>query len=297
MNKKTVAKALIRKHKDFLESIEDTEIRSLIEKNSIITGGAIVSLLTNEPVSDYDYYFTDKDTCKKIAEYFVSKFVESHPESSMTVEVPEDSDRVKISIPSEGIETESEELSDTLTPGEAVGTADDINSEYLDNMDEGKEKYRPVFFSANAITLSDKVQLITRFYGSPEEIHKNYDFTHCTNYWLSKDGKLTLNQPALESILSKTLYYQGSLYPVCSVIRTRKFIKRGWHINAGQYLKMMFQISELNLFDISILEDQLTGVDSAYFHQVIEYCKKRQEEDSSFKINAPYLISIIDKIF
>ena len=35
------------------------------------------------------------------------------------------------------------------------------------------------------------------------------------------------------------------------MIRTRKFLKRGWHINAGQYLKMCFQISELDLSDIT----------------------------------------------
>ena len=27
-------------------------------------------------------------------------------------------------------------------------------------------------------TLSDKIQLVTRFYGTPEEIHKNFDFVH-----------------------------------------------------------------------------------------------------------------------
>jgi len=71
----------------------------------------------------------------------------------------------------------------------------------------------------------------------------------------------------------------------------------GWYINAGQILKMLFQISQLDLTDINVLEEQLTGVDAAYFFQVIEYCKKRQEEDKEFKVTVPYLCSIIDKIF
>jgi len=71
----------------------------------------------------------------------------------------------------------------------------------------------------------------------------------------------------------------------------------GWYINAGQILKMLFQISQLDLTDINVLEEQLTGVDAAYFCQVIEYCKKRQEEDKELKVTVPYLCSIIDKIF
>ena len=108
---------------------------------------------------------------------------------------------------------------------------------------------------------------------------------------------MSLPAAALESILSKTLVYEGSKYPLCSVIRTRKFIKRGWHINAGQYLKMFFQISELDLTDIAVLEDQLVGVDSAYFMMLIEALRDRMKKDEEFKISTEYVTTIIDRIF
>src|SRR3546814_5103821 len=82
--------------------------------------------------------------------------------------------------------------------------------------------YRPVFMSTNAITLSDKIQIVLRFYGEADAIHENYDFVHCTNYWTSKDANLTPRQPALESLLCKEIRYVGSKYSVCSVIRLRK---------------------------------------------------------------------------
>ena len=66
----------------------------------------------------------------------------------------------------------------------------------------------------------------------------------------------------------------GSKYPLCSIIRTRKFIQRGYTINAGQYLKMAMQLNELDLKDVSVLQDQLIGVDSAYFDMVIRCNKK-----------------------
>ena len=159
--------------------------------------------------------------------------------------------------------------------------------------DDGRPRYRPVFLSTNAITLSHKIQIILRFFGSPDELHENFDFVHCSNYWSSKDGELVLRQPALESLLARELRYVGSRYPVCSVIRLRKFINRGWRINAGQMLKMMMQIGDLDLHDPKVLEDQLTGVDVAYWTQLLT---KLREKDPD-KIDAAYLVEIIDRMF
>ncbi len=85
----------------------------------------------------------------------------------------------------------------------------------------------------------------------------------------------------------------------------RKFISRGWTINAGQILKMAFQISELDLNDINVLEDQLVGVDSLYFSAAISYLREMAEEkraDSNgneikFTYDSSYLSTIIDRIF
>jgi hypothetical protein len=89
------------------------------------------------------------------------------------------------------------------------------------------------------------------------------------------------------------LRYVGSKYPLCSVVRLRKFIARGWTINAGQILKMCMQLSALDLTDINVLQDQLTGVDAAYFLQVMEKLKEKDPE----KVNSAYLIEIIDRMF
>lgn len=51
----------------------------------MITGGAIVSLLQKEHPKDYDVYFTNKETTKVVAEYYVRKFKETHPDVSMKV--------------------------------------------------------------------------------------------------------------------------------------------------------------------------------------------------------------------
>lgn len=101
----------------------------------------------------------------------------------------------------------------------------------------------------------------------------------------------------MEALLSRQLVYQGSKYPICSIIRTRKFLARGWHINAGQYLKMCFQVSRLDLRDLAVLEDQLVGVDSAYFLQLIDALQRKKESDPEFVVSSTYLGSIIDRLF
>ena len=206
-------------------------------------------------------------------------------------------DRLKMIINSDGVAEDSDSKADAVeydVPNymEAMNDADNIPAETV----ETKEKYRPIFLSTNAITLSGKIQIVVRFYGAPDEIHKNYDFVHATNYWTENTG-VVLNQPALEAILNKNLSYIGSKYPVCSLVRTRKFIKRGWHINAGQFVKIAFQISELDLKDIAALEDQLVGVDSVYFLNFINNLKNKKLEDPKFELTQDYLTTVIDKIF
>jgi hypothetical protein len=133
------------------------------------------------------------------------------------------------------------------------------------------------------------VQVIFRFTGPPEEIHHNFDFVHCTNWYA--DGELHLNQAALEAILSKELQYIGSLYPICSVFRIKKFLQRGWTITAGTMLKISWDISELDLSQREVLQEQLVGMDAAYFHQVIALLR---EGDT---IDRTYLYELINRVF
>lgn len=291
---------LAKKHKEFVDSIEDEDVRKLVKKNSIITGGCITSMLLREKVSDFDYYFTDFETVKAVARYYVKKFIEANPDKKIPMVVVED-DRVRIRIKSAGVTSENQESEyqyfEQADPGEPTAYVEEGMEIVKDEQDATKPKYRPVFMSDNAITLSNKIQLVIRFYGSPEEIHTNYDFIHATCWWSSKDGHLELPAKALEAILTRELVYQGSKYPLASIVRSRKFIQRGWTINAGQYLKMAMQLNELDLTNIEVLEDQLTGMDVAYFMQVLNYIKERKEEDADFKLTSAYLIEIIDRMF
>ena len=80
-------------------------------------------------------------------------------------------------------------------------------------------------------------------------------------------------------------YQQGAvLYRIKISVYVRlfgpwKYLERGYHINAGQYVKMCFQLNELDLKDVKVLEDQLTGVDTAYFKMMVDAIQKHMEEN------------------
>lgn len=287
----TIKKILNGKFNSWADSIVKPELANMVKENSFITGGCIASMLMRETVNDFDIYFRNKETALAVAEYYVESFKTSGHE--IKVHLDEESERIRIVTKSGHRGATGGAIEDEVIPssGEIEDRYVEAEAKALDEKEDGK--FNPVFFSTNAITLSGKIQLVLRFYGEPEDVHKNYDFVHCTNYWTSRDNNLVLRQDALESILSKELRYVGSLYPVCSIIRLRKFIARQWTVNAGQILKMLLQCGELDLTDPKILEDQLTGVDSAYFCQLIRAVHEKDEQ----KVTAAYLVEIIDRIF
>ena len=297
MNSKNIKRHLGNKLRDWVDSIEDENVKAVVKENTIITGGALVSLLTGEPVHDYDVYFRTKESCLAVANYYVRKWNEMHPDKSVSVRVDETTGKIDCFVSSKGIADEDEVKNSSVSYNFA-STEEEIEEALAEEQDsESGEKYRPRFITSNAITLSHKVQIVIRFYGEVEEIHKNYDFAHCTCAWSSWNNEVFLPPKALECIINKELYYVGSKYPLCSIIRTRKYIERGYHINAGQYVKMCMQLNELDLTDVKVLEDQLTGVDTTYFQMMVDALRKHMQETGEEKVDATYAMQLINKLF
>lgn len=322
-----ISRLLEKKVAAWLNTIEDESLRELVSKNTIISGGAIVSLFQGERPNDYDVYFRTHEVTLKVAEYYVEQFKKNSKvifgDSGREVEISvrDVEGRVKVYIKSAGIAKEGTlagyqyfegttgdeaekflsqlgEEGNIEVTGVPVVETDLQRKDRQDRASKIREKtYRPLFLTGNAITLTDKVQLIVRFYGEPDQILKNYDYVHATSYWTSWDKQVVSSVEALESIMNKRLSYQGSLYPVSSVFRIKKFLGRGWTIGAGDMLKMSLQISDLNLHNADVLEDQLIGVDVAYFAELITLLKEAREKEPHKPLDSAYIISLIDKIF
>jgi hypothetical protein len=293
-----IRRELENKIEGWLDTIDDVDVQSLARNNTIVTGGSIASMLLGEKVNDFDIYFRDKETTLAVARYYVDKFNKANELKSIP-EVREESlenikgeveDRVVIWIQSAGVASEEQDEYHYFETRPEKETEEFALS--LNTIKEG-EPYRPIFMSQNAITLSNKIQLVIRFYGEPDKIHDNYDYVHATCYWDHGKKILHLNPEAMESLLARNLIYRGSLYPIASIFRMKKFIERDWRISAGEQLKIMWQISEIDLSDPDTMREQLTGVDMAYMWQLIQALDKVDKD----KINSAYVASIIDRIF
>ncbi len=295
MKTKTIKKVISVKMNQWLESITDQKLREDVKGNILVSGGCIASMLTKEDVNDYDVYIQDMDVLKRLADYYCKGKVldgrkRDHYLKSKFPEIFENDGIIPFGE-NEGEKYVAEEYVrlSNLKPDQIKLDINGVGERFEIKEDE---KYQVVFLSQNAISLSDDIQVVLRFNGNAEQIHKTFDFIHATNYFTFKDG-LVLNSAALESLITKNLVYQGSLYPLTSIIRMKKFLARGYTMNAGEVLKIMFQISLLDLKDIEVLEEQLIGVDVAYFSTLIEALRNVDPN----KLTTGYMNELIDRIF
>ncbi len=234
---------------NFLNSIKDEELREEVKNNFFIAGGCIPSMMLNEFVNDFDIYFTNEATALKIRAYYENTILpgsNTHPSYS-----------VKIDFPFTKV-TYEEEVK--------------------------KNSFLPLFISPQAITLTDKVQLITKFYGEPKDVVENFDWAHLKSYF--KYPKLFIHDSTYRLINEKELIYTGSKYPLSSFLRTRKYIKKGWTISAKESLKIALEMAKYDLTDLKVLRDQLMGVDPIYMLSVL-----KEIEDKEWEID-----SLIEKL-
>lgn len=289
--RKTIIANIKMKMKAWIKTLP-AELGAKVWNDYILTGGAITSMLQGENPNDYDVYFQTPDIALEVANHYISKLPTSDKVSRIEAKVVE-GNRVSILIKSAGIIEAGTNISDYQYFESTPASLMDAYFKVADKVatpEEKVEPYRAALISTNAISLHNDVQIITRFIGAPEWIHTNYDFVHCTNYYTEKGG-LVLQQAALESILSKELKYVGSLYPVCSMFRIKKFIKRGWSITAGEMLKIAWDVSNLNLNHPDVLRDQLVGVDVAYFMQLLRLLGEKKDIDRT------YLFECVNRVF
>lgn len=298
---KTVRRVIRKKIDEWIASLPG-ELRDVAEDDVICTGGALASMLLGEPVNDFDLYFRTKNVAAKVAHHYVKRFLKFHPDCKIQPTVRVSPDRVRIYIASAGFAGESgttnyEYFEMTDPSGQS---AEEFLKKQVDKEDKDakdKDPYRPRYLSENAISCSDKVQVVIRFFGDADRIHENYDFEHCKCSYDRATDTLHTPELALLSLMSRTLYYTGSLYPLCSMFRMRKFIDRGWHISAGEILKMGFQVSALDLTDFNTLREQLIGVDMAYFSELLSIITDQKEGREGKPIDSAYIVQLVDSIF
>lgn len=268
-----IEKKLRHKIDDWMESIEDKKLAEDVRSKVVVMGGCIASMLMDEEPNDFDVYFTDSDIAKRVVEYYIRQ---AGMNENIGVQPIFEPDGIRIY----GV---GQNRSDTRFTPEKNKTGGN------------GEKYRPLCFTSNAISLDGDIQIVIRFVGSPEYIFRYYDYQHCKMYYSRTLNKVFASVESMDSLMNKNLKYTGSKFPVCSLFRMRKFMERGFTVNAGQITKMALQISQMDLTDPEVLTDQLIGVDYVIFRELLDSMK--EITDDSGRVDNNLLIGLIDKYF
>lgn len=236
MNRNKTKKNIEKEIKSWTETIFDTELRENVRRDLVVSGGCIASMLLDQPVEDYDVYFRNVHTAARLAEFYLN---------------------VAGFAPGKSLVKFSKDRLDSTERGGSVSiTGTPFTALNKDIADLGD--YVPIYFSKNAITLTSGIQVIIKFCGSIDTIHKTFDFEHTKNYYA--DGELVLSQESLEALLAKELRYVGTGYPVHALLRTRKFEKRGWKIANSEIFKILYDISKLDLTKPEVFGEQVGGM-------------------------------------
>jgi len=107
MNAKNISKALNAKMDDWIKNIADMGVREIIKENALITGGALVSLLSGEEPHDYDVYFKTRQSCEAVARYYADLW-NGQGKKSVEIQTSDDG-RITAFVRSSGVAAESGE--------------------------------------------------------------------------------------------------------------------------------------------------------------------------------------------
>jgi len=70
MKSKQIVKLLKGLIDNFCETITDEKVKEIIKTKTFISGGCIPSMILNEFVNDFDFYFYDKEDADVVKRYF-----------------------------------------------------------------------------------------------------------------------------------------------------------------------------------------------------------------------------------
>ena len=219
MKKQQIQKLLKGLIDNLCEEIDHDTITDILKNRCYITGGCIPSMMLDEWVNDFDFYFMYQKDVDVIKEWFEKN--------------------------------------------RRVG-----------------EKYEVKLITENAINLSDKVQFITKFVGYSNVVIDKFDWQHIKSYYMY-DIDIVLCDDLYRLLMEKELVYTGSEYPLSSMMRLKKYIKKGWSVSNKTILEIALDMLQaFNKKEKSNYEKHLdrlkkeifevTGLPKAYLDPAIQ---------------------------
>jgi hypothetical protein len=174
--------------------------------------------------------------------------------------------------------------------------AEKVKNYFENNHTKNKsDKFHVKLITENAINLSDKIQLITKFWGDPSFVTDEFDWQHIKSWYSCKEEKLYLTSDVYQLVVEKELIYTGSDYPLSSLMRLKKYIKKGWNVSnttmlhialdiVASFNKMeaerQFEQTKHNKEILEKIGQKIANMPQEEFDELIETSEKRYDNDT-----------------
>jgi hypothetical protein len=141
-----------------------------------------------------------------------------------------------------------------------------------------------------------RYQLICAEFGTPKQIIQKFDFTMCMGAFDVATGEFILDELFLKHVAQKRLCYNSNgVYPICSLWRAAKFIKRGWRLPGIEAIKLALAINNLGMKDYKDLRTQLMGIDTIFLAELTDSLKHKAEARYDFGEAIEFIAGFMDE--
>lgn len=130
--------------------------------------------------------------------------------------------------------------------------------------------------AAISVTIDAKrVQGVRATSGDPQHVIQSFDFTICQAAFVP-DYTFIFGPRFMQHLAQRRLVFNlKAEYPICSLFRARKFIKRGFDFPGIEAIKLGLSIQKLQISTYSDLKKQLMGIDTLF---LAELTRRLEEE-------------------
>jgi|SRR5579872_2518407 len=123
-----------------------------------------------------------------------------------------------------------------------------------------------------------RVQLIKCVLRTPAEVLEGFDFTICQGGLDWNDGFI-FGKDFFQHLAQRRLVFNiKAEYPICSLYRLRKFIKRGFHFSGIEAIKLGLRIQALQIDTYADLRKQLMGIDTMFLRDLTDSLKGQEQQ-------------------
>ena len=157
----------------------------------------------------------------------------------------------------------------------------------------------PSFQTASALSYiieGERVQLIKKYFGDPWFIISVFDFTICRaayNPAADLDSQFILGDDFLYDLAQKTLHYIPGDFPISSLWRIQKFIRRDFKLPAIDAIKLALTINNLQIGNYETLKDQLEGIDTLFLKDLTDAMIEKKDEIYDFGTAIEFMENIL----